>query len=455
MGWMSWEHFGCKVNHVLLEEMTDKLVDDGYLAAGYTTISIDDCWMNRTRDMNGHIHANERSFPSGMKAMGEYMHSRSVRFGSYSDVGKSSCKNFPGMLGHEEDDATTFASWGVDYLKVDGCHEDKSNFSVGYPLVGAALQGTGRNITYSCSWPAYIGLNESLKPFDAMIAAGCNLWRNTQDIHCHWSSLARVISHWGDYGEVLQKFAGPGHWHDPDQLLIGNGCISTEEEKTQMAIWSISASPLIMGNDLRNVSEESKAILLNMEAIRVNQDPLGKMGVRHPAYTSNSSTQTWFRELAGGDVAVALHFAFADACKWNVTEGGYIESCTGNVDFRFKDLALPSVQDICCQNPECAGIDFQATGWLMPRSGFFKADQDCNKTVAPQHTGYTKISSHAVSSTDIVLDLTEVGFSSEEEVSVYDIWLQKHVGGFKGSYTAKNVALHGTAFLRLSKQVLV
>lgn len=221
-----------------------------------------------------------------------------------------------------------------------------------------------------------------------------------------------------------------------------------------MAIWSISASPLIMGNDLRKVSEESKDILLNKDAIRVNQDPLGKMGIRHPSYTSASSTQTWFRELANGDVAVALHFAFAPCCEWNITEGGFIESCTGNVGYHFKGLPLEQAQDICCQSSECAGIDFQAIEGILG-SGYFKADQNCNKTTKTNHTGYTKTSSNLVNKTNIILNFREIGFSSAEEVSVYDIWLQKDVGAYKGSYTARNVPLHGSAFLRLSRQVFI
>jgi len=214
---------------------------------------------------------------------------------------------YPGMKNHEEDDARLFASWGVDYLKLDGCFAGHDTYEKGYPAVGAALHATGRNITYSCSLPAYLGGNESAKPFQAMIDAGCNSWRNWKDIQCGWRSLSGIIDHWGNFGEALQRTAGPGHWHDMDMLLVGNDCLTIDEQRTQMAIWSISASPLIMGNDLRNVSEASKAILLNKDAIAVSQDPLGKMGIRHPAYTQASGSQVWYRELAIGDVAVGLY----------------------------------------------------------------------------------------------------------------------------------------------------
>lgn len=451
MGWMSWEIFRCHINQTLFEQMTDRIVEDGYLAAGYDTVSVDDCWMNRSRDDHGLLIADLTRFPKGMKALGDYMHSKGVRFGTYSDAGTLTCERYPGMKGHEEADATTFASWGVDYLKLDGCNNNRSNFAIDYPAAGSALQSTGRNITYSCSWPAYIGSNESRKPFDAMIAAGCNLWRNWMDIQCNWDSLAEIIDHWGDWGEVLQQSAGPGHWHDPDMLLIGNDCLSIDEQRTQMAIWSISAAPLIMGNDLRKVSEQSKAILLNRDAIAVNQDPLGKMGIRHSSYSSASPTQTWFRELTNGDIAVALYFASAPCAQWNVTEGGLLASCNHTLG-HFQDLSLAEAQDTCCQSSKCVGITYKGTS--EKGAGFYQADQDCGFKKS-LYIGYTKHATHPVQDTDITLDLTQIGFASDEEVTVYDIWLQKEVGAYKGTYTARKVPLHGSAFLRLSKRVVV
>jgi len=318
MGWMSWEIFRCHVNcsaypdacinQGLYEGMTDRIVDDGYLEVGYNQVSVDDCWANKSgRDGEGRLFPDPSRFPSGMKALGDYMHQRGVRFGTYTDEGWTTCKHYPGSQDYEEVDAATFASWGVDYLKVDGCHRRPPGMAIGYPAMGAALRASGRNITYSCSWPAYLGGNESGKPFGDMIDAGCNLWRNWDDIQCGWGSAAAIIDHWGDYGETLVQWAGPGHWHDMDMLLIGAGCLTLEEERTQMAIWSISASPLIMGNDLRKVSDASRAILLNKQAIAVSQDILGKMGRRHPSFTSISPTQVWSRPLARRDVAVGLY----------------------------------------------------------------------------------------------------------------------------------------------------
>jgi len=237
--------------------------------------------------------------------------------------------------------------------------------------MGAALQATGRNITYSCSWPAYLGNNETLKPFQAIIDAGCNSWRNWDDVQCSWKSMSGIIDHWGDYGHILVPTAGPGHWHDMDMLLIGSKCLTTEEERTQMAIWSISASPLIMGNDLRNVSLTSKEILCNQHAIAVSQDAMGKMGTRLKQCNASSPEQVWFRPLSNGDVAVALY-----------NKGG-----------------SGSAQD-------------------------------------------------SSSAKDITVHFQDIGLQGY--ALVFDIWLQKSLGRFKDSYTARKVAHHDSAFLRLS-----
>lgn len=318
MGWMSWQFFRCEtnctshpsgcINEQLYQQTADHMASDGYLDAGYDQVSIDDCWESLDgRDSAEQLVPNASRFPSGMRALGSYMHSKGIKFGIYSDEGTETCGGYPGSKDHESVDATTFASWGVDYLKLDGCYDDKAGYATGYPAMGASLQASGRNITYSCSWPAYLGSNESAKPFELMIDAGCNLWRNWDDIQCTWDSLSSIVDHWGDFGSSLAPFAGPGHWHDMDMLLVGAGCLSLDEERTQMAIWAISASPLIMSNDLREVPEASRAVLLNRDAIAISQDPLGTMGIRLPRFSAGSPEQVWARPLAGGKVAVVLY----------------------------------------------------------------------------------------------------------------------------------------------------
>jgi len=171
-----------------------------------------------------------------MKALGDYYHSKGAKYALYTAESARTCGGYPASANHEMIDAETFADWGVDYMKVDGCGPP-AYYDQGYKAMGAALEATGRPIEYSCSWPAYInGGNETKQPFATFIEYGCNGWRNWDDIQCNWHSLGSIIDHWGEYGETLQPFAGPGHWHDMDMLLIGNGCVTHAEEMTQMAI---------------------------------------------------------------------------------------------------------------------------------------------------------------------------------------------------------------------------
>jgi alpha-N-acetylgalactosaminidase len=479
MGWMSWELFRCDVDCVdspdmcisekLYRAQTDALVDGGYLKAGYEGIHLDDCWEEKypPRDKNtGMLQPNASRFPSGMKSLGDYMHNKKVKFGLYTAESPSTCGGYPASAPyHEKLDAKTFASWGVDYLKVDGCGPTEY-YKGGYKAMGEALEESGRNIVYSCSWPAYINNgNETLQPFGEFINDGCNLWRNWHDIQCNWDSLGSIIDHWGDYGPSLVPFAGPGHWHDMDQLLVGAHCVTEEEERTNMAIWCISATPLIMGNDLRNVSAASKAILLNTDAIAVNQDPLGQMGMRLTK-TAVEPAQVWYRNLANGDVAVALYnkdngapieppFDNSTAnCEakdtWIETEGGYYEACGGSEGDigSFTRKTLAEAKTSCCANKDCAGFSFDKNG-----DGFFKKNANCGMTKSSAYTGYTRASAIPSQPTPNARDIT-VKFADLHlygPVEVYDIWAQKMVGTFTdGSYTAKEVAHHDTAFLRLS-----
>jgi|EP00945_MAST-04E_sp_MAST-4E-sp1_P003949 hypothetical protein len=318
MGWMSWQVFRCEVDcnlhpescisERLFKEMTDTLVKDGFLDAGYDTISIDDCWLSWERDPTSmNLVENKTRFPSGMKALSDYVHSKKVKFGIYEDEGKETCQHYPGSEGFETIDANLFASWGIDYLKLDGCYNNETGFAVGYPKFGSALASTNRNITYSCSWPAYLGDNEGAKPFGDMIKAGCNLWRNWDDIQCEWTSLKSIIDHWGNFSEPLIAAAGPGHWNDPDMLIVGNDCITLVEGETQMAIWSIVAAPMIMGNDIRNLTKGSLGLLTNSEIIEINQDKMGVAGGRVLDAVHGHGCEVWSRPLQNGDLAVVLY----------------------------------------------------------------------------------------------------------------------------------------------------
>ena len=490
MGWMSWELFRCDtkscgdnpdpatthcISEALYKGQTDALASGGFIDAGYKGIHMDDCWEQKDpkRDpTSGELVPEPTRFPSGMKALGDYMHAKGATMGLYTAESSSTCGGYPASANNEALDAKTFARWGVDYMKVDGCGP-ASYYKGGYAAMGAALQASGRDIVYSCSWPAYInGGNETLQPFGEFINDGCNLWRNWHDIQCSWGSLGSIIDHWGDYGPSLVPAAGPGHWHDMDMLLVGSHCVTEAEERTQMAVWSISASPLIMGNDLRNISAASKAILQNRDAIAVSQDALGQMGKRLASSSAGgtpggAAAQVWARNLAGGDVAVALFnkgggggvippFPTPASCPadtWTATTGSYHESCGGDGgnDGQFSNLTPAQAQANCCKDANCAGISITkgATG-----SGFYKRNANCGITKSSTYDGYTRSSAIPSAPPTDVADVT-VQFDDPEinlfgEVEVYDIWAQKSIGNFTGSYTAHSVAFHDSAFLRLT-----
>lgn len=248
---MSWERFRCQtdckthptecIDESLYKVMADHIAADGYLEAGYNQVSIDDCWEEHSGRKDGKLVPDAGRFPSGIKALADYMHAKGVNFGIYSDEGTKTCGGYPGSKDFEEVDARTFAEWGVDYLKLDGCNNNLAGYITGYPSMGAALQKSGRNITYSCSWPAYLGSNESSKPWNAMIDAGCNSWRNWHDISNSWGSISSIIDHWGDYSVTLQGSSGPGHWNDMDMILAGNDhnnqVLPVPEAQTQLTIW--------------------------------------------------------------------------------------------------------------------------------------------------------------------------------------------------------------------------
>ena len=319
MGWMSWQAFRCNVNcaaqpshcvnEALYVEMGQRLAKDGYLAAGYSFVSIDDCWADKNgtgRDPEtGIIRADPLRFPRGLGYISNSLRSNKVTFGLYYDIGTETCAKYAGTAGHIDTDVQALVDWGVGYIKVDGCNVQNNNYERDYTLFGHTLRSKS-DIVYSCSWPAYVhpkGDVEEGKPYQKMIDAECNLWRNWHDVECNWNSLRSIIDHYGDNSKFLATVAGPGHWNDMDMLLVGETCITHDEARIQMAIWSIMASPLIMGNDLRTVDEENRETLLNKDAIAVSQDPLGKPGYR---LSSKGDAEVWFRQLQHKDMAIVL-----------------------------------------------------------------------------------------------------------------------------------------------------
>jgi alpha-galactosidase len=292
MGWNSWNHFECKVNDAVIRAAADAIVSTGMKDAGYLYVNIDDCWQGK-RDEKGVIHPNER-FPD-MKGLADYVHSKGLKLGIYSSPGPKTCAGYEGSFGHEEQDAQTYAEWGIDYLKYDYCsfQGDVPAQVAAYKKMGEALQGTGRPVVYSlCQYGMDRGWTWGT-------SVGGNLWRTTEDISDDYDRMAYIG--FGQNG--LERFAGPGHWNDPDMLEVGNGKMSKDEYLTHMSLWCLLAAPLLAGNDLAKMSAETLAILTNPEVIAVDQDPWGIQGRR---VAQEGQLEVWVKPLADGSKAVGL-----------------------------------------------------------------------------------------------------------------------------------------------------
>ncbi len=318
MGWNSWNKFGCNVSEKLIREMTDAVVSSGLKDAGYRYVVIDDCWQV-SRDPGGNIVVDAGRFPSGMKALADYVHSKGLEFGLYSDAGTKTCQGRPGGRGYEFQDARQYAAWGVDYLKYDWCSHSTQDGESSYALMSEALQKTGRPIVFSlCEW----GSN---RPWLWAKNIG-NLWRTTGDIEDKWSNQKRGESlgvvQILDMQDSIASYAGPGHWNDPDMLEVGNGGMTNEEYRAHFSMWCLLAAPLIAGNDLRTMNPETHAILTNAEVIAVDQDPLGIEGHR---VSRNGDLEVWSKPLADGGRAVALlnRGTVADDISAQWTDLGY------------------------------------------------------------------------------------------------------------------------------------
>jgi len=302
MGWNSWNKFACNVDENLIKEIADAMVSSGMKDAGYIYINIDDCW-HGDRDENGFIHPDPKRFPSGMKALADYIHSKGLKIGIYSDAGSQTCGGRPGSRGYEFQDAKTYADWGIDYLKYDWCNTESLNAEGAYKTMAAALKKAGKPIVLSiCEW----GDNQ---PWNWAKNVG-HLWRTTGDIYncfdCikdHGSWKAYGVMQILDKQEGLRKFAGPGHWNDPDMMEIGNGALTQGENRAHFSMWAMLSAPLIAGNDLRNMDEETKKVLMNKNVIAINQD---KLGVQALKYKDDGEFEIWFKPLENGDWAVAF-----------------------------------------------------------------------------------------------------------------------------------------------------
>lgn len=312
MGWMTWQRFRCNVDCVndpencisehLVRVMADKMVSEGYLAAGYEYLVIDDCWLSHKRDENNKLQPDPKRFPNGIRKLADYVHSKGLKFGIYEDYGTLTCGGFPGSINHLELDANTFAEWTIDYVKLDGCYADVKSMDSGYPEMGYYLNKTNRPMVYSCSWPAY-QVFAKIDPDYKSIAEHCNLWRNYDDIDDEWDSIKTITDWFAAQQDKLAPFHGPGHWNDPDMLVIGNYGLSEGQAQTQMALWAMMSAPLLMSVDLRTMKPAFKDILQNKNLIGINQDKLGTYGKR---ILTINNIQIYTKEMSGDRTAVVF-----------------------------------------------------------------------------------------------------------------------------------------------------
>lgn len=343
MGWMTWNYFADNINEQNIMEMADAMLRSGMLNAGYNYVFIDDGWQGG-RDNRNNIIADPKKFPLGIKALADYVHSKGLKLGIYSDAALLTCAGYTASLGFEEQDAKTFASWGIDYLKYDYCSapDDLEVAKIRYKTMSDALRNSGRDIVFGiCEWGGR-------KPWLWAAKTGGQLWRTTNDVRDKWKR--RSVEEGGegildivDINASLDQYAGPGHWNDMDMLVVGlngkkgpsgdlggTGCTNTEYQ-SQMSLWSIMASPLAATNDLRRMDEETKRILLNKEVIAINQDILGKQAARQ---VNDKIWTILLKPLQNGDYALAI---------LNRTETSQIKVCDFsslglNGKYQIKDL---------------------------------------------------------------------------------------------------------------------
>jgi alpha-galactosidase len=341
MGWNSWNHFAGKIDDATVRAQANAMVSSGMRDAGYVYINIDDTWQAE-RDAQGVIQANSR-FPD-MKALADYVHAKGLKLGIYSSPGPKTCAGFAGSYGHEKQDAQTYAAWGIDYLKYDLCSFGKIMEAAGspeaahklmldaYAKMHIALQQTGRPMVYSlCQYGA-----DAVWHWGALV--GGNSWRTTGDISDKYSSMTQI-----GFGQAgLAKYAGPGHWNDPDMLEVGNGGMNLEEYRTHMSLWALLAAPLLAGNDLSTMRPETIALLTNREVIAIDQDPLGQQADR---VWAEGTQEIWARLLADGSKAIGIfnRFDWPQDIEFSFREFGFKGGVKGRDIWAAKDLGtLPN-----------------------------------------------------------------------------------------------------------------
>ncbi|HWO65920.1 MAG TPA: ricin-type beta-trefoil lectin domain protein [Umezawaea sp.] len=313
LGWNSWNSFGCGVTEAQVRQAADAMVSSGMRDAGYQYVVVDDCWFNPNRDSAGNLQAHPTKFAGGMKALGDYIHARGLKFGIYQVPNERTCAQTSGAhpgstgsKGHEAQDARSFASWGVDYLKYDWCSgagtrdEQVARFAV----MRDALRATGRPIVYSVNPNSFHAITGDKYDWGPV----ADLWRTTEDLLDIWqngntNSYPMGVGNVLDVTAPLAAQSGPGHWNDPDMLVVGRPGLTLTESRSHFALWALLAAPLMAGNDIRTMSSDISAVLRNPRLLAVDQDPLGAGGRR---VRDDGNTEVFAKALSDGSVAVGL-----------------------------------------------------------------------------------------------------------------------------------------------------
>jgi alpha-galactosidase len=313
MGWNTWNTFGCNISESLIRQMTDAIVSTGMRDRGYEYVVVDDCWFNPSRDAAGNLQGDPTRFPSGMKALGDYIHGKGLKFGIYQVPVDKTCAQYfgaypgaTGSRGHEAQDARQFAAWGVDFLKYDWCSPSGTiNDQVAtFAKMRDALAATGRPIVYSINPNSIHEKTGPLRNWSDV----ANMWRTTEDITNAWDTgqtngYPMGIQNIVNVNVPLASYAGPGGFNDPDMMEVGRSGLNDAEQRSHFALWAIMASPLIAGNDIRSASPATLAILNNADLIAVNQDALALQAVQ---VSHDGTRRVLAKRLDNGDVAVAL-----------------------------------------------------------------------------------------------------------------------------------------------------
>ncbi|WP_410633433.1 carbohydrate-binding protein [Amycolatopsis sp. cmx-4-83] len=380
MGFNNWNSTQCRpeFGEAMIKGIADIFVSKGLKDAGYTYVNIDDCWALPSRNPAGDLVPDPARFPHGIKALADYVHGKGLKFGIYTSAGTKTCNTagFPGALGHEQQDANLFASWGVDYLKYDNCNNQGADAQQRYKAMRDALAKSGRAIAYSiCEW----GQN---KPWTWAAPVG-NLWRTTGDISDKWSSMIGKAQ----TNRGLAQYAGPGHWNDPDMLEVGNGGMTAAEYRTHFSLWAMMAAPLLIGSDLRKASADSFAILENTDVIALDQDPLGKQAT---VLSANGGLVVYSKVLANGDRAVALSNETAATATISTTASA--TGIGGASSYTLKDLWSKAVRTttgtISASVPSHATVLYRVSS----RSSRYEAESatlSAGGTVDANHAGFS------------------------------------------------------------------